>query len=50
MTDLKTVYQADTKDLAEHNLLKLDEKWGEKYPMVIKSWQQNWDLLSTYFK
>lgn len=50
MTDLKTVYQADTKDLAEYNLLKLDEKWGEKYPMVIKSWQQNWDLLSTYFK
>lgn len=50
MTNLKTIYQADTKDLAEHNLLKLDEKWGEKYPMVIKSWQQNWDLLSTYFK
>jgi putative transposase len=50
MADLKTVYQADTKDLAEHNLLKLDEKWGMKYPMVIKSWQQNWDNLSTYFK
>jgi len=50
MADLKTVYQADTKDLAEYNLLKLDEKWGSKYPMVIKSWQQNWDNLSTYFK
>lgn len=50
ITDLKTVYQAETKDLAEHNLLKLDEKWGSKYPMVIKSWQQNWDNLSTYFK
>ena len=34
----------------EHNLLKLDEKWGTKYPMVIKSWNQNWDNLSTYFK
>lgn len=50
IADLKTVYQADTKDLAEHNLLKLDEKWGSKYPMVIKSWQQNWDNLSTFFK
>lgn len=50
MVDLKTVYQAENKDLAEHNLLKLDEKWGKKYPVVIKSWQQNWDALSTYFK
>ena len=50
MKDLKTVYQADTKDLAELNLLYLDEKWGGKYPMVLKSWQNNWDNLSTYFK
>jgi transposase-like protein len=50
MADLKGIYQVESKDLAEHNLLKLDEKWGSKYPMVIKSWQQNWDNLSTYFK
>jgi putative transposase len=50
MADLKTVYKAETKDLAEYNLLRLDEKWGNKYPMVIKSWQQNWENLSTYFK
>ena len=48
--DLKTVYQAETKDLAEHNLLMLDEKWGRKYPIVIKSWNNNWDNLSSYFK
>ena len=50
MVDLKTVYQASSKDTAEYNLLQLEEKWGEKYPMVIKSWQQNWENLSTYFK
>jgi len=50
MVDLKTVYQAQTKDLAEYNLLRLEEKWGDKYPMVIKSWQNNWDNLTTYFK
>ena len=50
MVDLKTVYQAASKDAAEYNLLALDEKWGKKYPMVIKSWQANWDNLSTYFK
>ena len=50
MTDLKTVYKAESKDLAEYNLLQLGEKWGKKYPMVIRSWNQNWDNLSTYFK
>jgi putative transposase len=50
MKDLKTVYKAESKDLAEYNLLQLDEKWGKKYPIVIKSWNQNWDNLSTYFK
>jgi putative transposase len=50
IADLKTIYKAETRDLAEYNLLQLEEKWGNKYPMVIKSWQQNWDILSTYFK
>ncbi len=35
MKDLKRVYQALTKDIAEKKLLKLDEKWGKKYPLVI---------------
>ena len=50
MVDLKLVYKATSKDLAEHRLLELDEKWGKKYPAVIKSWQANWDSLSQYFK
>lgn len=50
LKDLKTVYAADTKDLAEQNLLLLDEKWGQKYPLVLKSWQSKWDYLSAYFK
>jgi len=50
MKDLKLVYKATTKELAEQNLLELDEKWGSKYPLVIKSWTNNWDRLSTYFK
>lgn len=50
MRDLKTVYRADTKDLAEQHLIELDDKWGKQYPMVLKSWQNNWDNLSAYFK
>lgn len=50
MKDLKLVYQADTKDQAETALLELDVKWGKKYPVVIRSWNDNWDRLSTYFE
>lgn len=50
MDDLKPVYQAETKDLAELKLEKLEEKWGKKYPIVIQSWQNNWHKLSVYFK
>ncbi len=50
MTDLKEVYQATTKELAESNLNKLDEKWGSRYPMVLKSWNTHWEELTTFFK
>ena len=36
------------KKPAENDLLKLDEKWGEQYPVVVRSWQENWDKLSEY--
>lgn len=29
---------------------ELEEKWGEKYPIVIKSWRNKWENLSVYFK
>ena len=48
--DLKPVYRAENKELAELRLLELEEKWGKKYPKVLESWQRNWEKLSTYFK
>ena len=50
MADLKLVYRASSKDLAEHHLLELGEKWSKKYPAVMKSWNDNWENLSQYFK
>ena len=50
MKDLRLVYEASTKDLAEDELLKLEEKWGKKYPIVLQSWNNKWENLSVYFK
>ena len=50
MRDLKLVYQAVNKDAAEKALDDLEIKWGEDYPIVIKSWHDNWDRLTAYFQ
>jgi len=50
MKDLKLIYQATSKEIAEDELLKLDEKWGKKYPIVLNSWNNKWENLSHYFK
>ena len=43
--DLKTVYGAVSKETAETQLDALAGKWGEMYPIVIKSWRDNWNAL-----
>lgn len=49
MADLKTVYQAVTEDEAMNNLIRFKEKWGKSYPSCVKSWEDNWDILSTFY-
>jgi transposase-like protein len=45
MADLKRIYKASTKDLAESELDILADKWNDKYPIVITSWRNNWERL-----
>ncbi len=49
MADLKPVYAALTREEAETALLKLSEKWGKKYAVAVRSWENNWTELSAYF-
>ena len=49
MKDLKEVYKAPTEELALAQLDKLKETLGNSYGMVINSWYNNWNNLSTFF-
>ena len=49
VADLKTVYKAATREEAESNLVGLGETWGDKYAIAVRSWEQNWESLSTFF-
>lgn len=50
MRDLKQVYDAVTLDEAEYRLEEFREKWNQKYPQILRSWDTNWNELNTYFK
>jgi transposase-like protein len=47
---LQAVYTAPSKDQAEVGLAQLEEQWGKQYPAMVKSWLNNWEELSNYFK
>ena len=50
LKDLKRVYGAVSKDAAETEMDNLEAKWGERYPIVIKSWRDNWERLTEFFQ
>lgn len=50
LADLKRVYSAVSKEAAETQLDSMETKWGEQYPIVIKSWRDNWERLTEYFQ
>lgn len=47
--DLKLIYGALNKELAEDALQAFEVKWGQKYGYAVKSWKENWDFLTAYF-
>jgi transposase-like protein len=48
--DLKPIYQAASEELGRQELQVFNEKWGAKYPLIVRSWENNWAELSTFFK
>lgn len=48
-TDLKTIYTASTEAQGLDALKNFSEKWDSKYPMISKSWKNNWANLSEFY-
>ena len=49
ISDLKEVYKATNEELGLEALNEMYNKWGNKYGMVLDSWMNNWDNISTFF-
>ncbi|GAA0772366.1 hypothetical protein GCM10008908_18460 [Clostridium subterminale] len=48
--DLKTIYHAPSEEKGHDNMINVTEKWQEKYPNAMKSWNAHWDAISPIFK
>lgn len=48
--ELKPIYKAATESLALQELDVFDAKWGSKYPNAVRSWRNNWEEISVFFK
>jgi len=48
--DFKEVYTAASEDAALETLCELKNKWGKQYPYAFRSWENNWDVLSPFYK
>jgi len=48
--ELKKIYKAPKRDDAKLAFEAFCNDWGQKYPMIVKSWTQNWDRLMEMFE
>lgn len=48
--DLKSIYKAPDEKQGLQNRELVTEKWSEKYPMAMKRWERDWDVISPIFK
>jgi len=47
--DLKTIYTAPTAEAAELALDAFEAKYGEQFPMVVKTWRSRWENITPFF-
>lgn len=47
---LKPIYAAPSEAAGLEALEEFNTVWGEKYPLIVSSWRNNWPELSTFFK
>ena len=48
--DMKAIYTAANEEEGYRQLEFFKDKWNSKYPTGIKSWYDNWEVLSPFFR
>ncbi len=48
--DLKAIYTASDEELGKKLMYETAEKWKEKYPTAMDRWEDNWGIISPFYK
>jgi len=47
--DLKAIYTAVNEQTGYDKLQKMKEKWKNKYPASLNTWEENWDVICPFY-
>jgi transposase-like protein len=48
--DIKGIYQANNLEMAVQGFEKFKQNWEAKYPIAVKSWENNWENLTAFLE
>lgn len=48
--DLKAIYTASDEEIGKKLMYEVAEKWKGKYPTAMDRWEENWGIISPFFK
>jgi putative transposase len=48
--DMKKIYKSPTREQSKKSLEEFAKNWGKKYPHAVKSWENNWEQLTNFYK
>ena len=48
--DLKAIYTASSEEMGKKIMIDVQEKWKEKYPVVMNRWEENWSIICPFYK
>lgn len=48
--DLKAIYTASDEEIAKKLMFDVTDTWKEKYPTAMNRWEENWGIISPFFK
>lgn len=48
--DLKAIYTASSEEIGKKIMTDVQEKWKNRYPMVMNRWEENWSVICPFYK
>ena len=48
--DLKAIYTASDEEIAKKLMYDVTNTWKEKYPTAMDRWEENWGIISPFYK